>query len=129
MVKELQSFISAAQNQAVHSSLASIRAEFVEISCCKWKTVDKAEVGQATTYGTEGVRLVVLILNQQDALQPHQAPTLMSGKLSSWKAPFQWVWDEYLCMWENEYHFSHKWISALKLEVGEMTEIILLLNT
>lgn len=30
----------------------------------------------------EGVRLVVLVLNQQDALQPHHAPALMSGKLS-----------------------------------------------
>lgn len=77
-------------------------AEFAESSCFKWQTVDTARVGQVATHiyihysiGEEGVRPVVLVLNQQDALQPHHAPALMSGKAiklkSTISASLRWI--------------------------------------
>lgn len=128
-VIELQSFISPAQNQALHSSLASIRAEFAESSCCKWQTWDKAGVGQVATCSRGGCAACCACAQPVGCTAaPSRTSFNVRKTINLKKKKHQWVWDEYLCMWENEYHFSHKWISALKLEVGEMAEIILLLN-
>lgn len=116
---ERQSLFSAPENQTVLSSLGSVSAAFQREPLPQMKTfiqVDPYRRG-----------LLCLCSTSRMHYRPITHKTFTSGKQSNWKAPFQWVWDEYLCMWENEYHFSHKWISALKLEVREMAEIILLL--
>lgn len=57
---------------------------FAESSCSKWQIIDKAEVGPMPKY-KEGEGHVVLLLNQQDALQPHHIKLQRQGNYQSKK--------------------------------------------